>query len=373
MTKRKNAASIKPFIEDGVQRDPLFPRPKKLFPVPSSPAVNALYRIIGVGGDLSKLTDKERTISKAETVEVLGKKGQRQVTVKSSTSTITVQFSDIDRMVGSNKTAKRLFIFTLKKLNEQAFSGGTLRQDHIVFPIKELIDEGLYSTQQSARTGFDRGMDILTSLKINGSLSKGKKNTVEQAAVEVLFTGANRDKGAATIFINDRIDWNFIACFYTVLPHYIFRLPNRAGDLLFYIFYLARQHTREIKERGYFTISLKAVQQRLNLPNEADTKNPERDIRRQIEDAIEAIENENNDIDFTITPIYEEGAPIADYLNNGYLKIGLAGEYAEDFIAIAKSTEKSIKAAEAKRERYTMAAVEAKAKAAADKEIGHET
>lgn len=71
-----------------------------------------------------------------------------------------------------------MFVFSLIKMNEQAFSGGTLRRNYIQFPLQELIKIGYYRRPQSARKGFNDAMDILTSLKLKGTLQKGKKKTV---------------------------------------------------------------------------------------------------------------------------------------------------------------------------------------------------
>ena len=111
-------------------------------------------------------------------------------------------------------------------------------------------------------------MDTLTSLKIKGHIQQTKKKGSSIDALEVLFTGARIERGQCTIYFNERISWSFIAQYFTILPRYYFRLPNRASDLLYYIFYLARQHTRDIEERGYFTIGFRAIQHRLQLPSE---------------------------------------------------------------------------------------------------------
>jgi hypothetical protein len=55
-------------------------------------------------------------------------------------------------------------------------------------------------------------------------------------------------------------------------------------------FYLARQRVRDIEEKGYFTIGLRAVQERLNLPSEVGNKDPQRTIKELLEEAVTAIE-----------------------------------------------------------------------------------
>ena len=315
---------------------------EKFFNLPTSPATETLLKVMGAGSELAQLPEAMKNVNHGQTIEVLQNGQKRQVIVTSGASTVTVELADIDKLLGSNKPAKKMFVLALIKANEQALINGTLRKNYIQFPLKELVDIGYYSQPRSARTGFDSAMDTLTSLKIKGSVKKGKRKIEEQARGEVLFTGWNRENGICTIFLNERINWAFIATFYTILPKYYFSLPNRASDLLYYIFYLARQNVKEIEQKGYFNIGMRAIQSRLNLPDETVTKNPDRDIRQAIDEAVTSIEEASKDLEFTITPIYEEGSPISEFLNSGYLKIELSGNYAKDFIKLSKETAKQI-------------------------------
>lgn len=325
-------------------------REKDFYNVPTSPATDAILKVMGAGSDLAPLKTREKAVSHSRTIEVLQNGKRRQIVVASDNSTVTIELADIDKLIGSNKQAKKMFILSLIKINEQAYSDGSMRRNFIQFPLQELIEIGYYKVPQSARKGFHDATDILTSLKVKGTLQKGKKKTVEQSAIEVLFTGANIKKGTCTIFLNERINWGFVASFYTILPKYYFKLSNRASDLLYYIFYLARQKTKEIENRGYFTISMRAVQERLNLPSEVGNKDPQRTIKQPIEEALEAIEDASKDLEFKITPIYNMGDPIATFLSNGYLKVELSGKYAENFIALSKEKAKEIQKAEKRRE-----------------------
>ena len=332
-------------------------RRKDFYDVPTSPAADTVLKVMGTGTNLPKLKTNRKLINHAQAIEILQSGNKRQVIVSSNASTVTLEISDIDKLVGSNKPAKKMFIYSLIKMNEQAYSGGVLRRNYIQFPLQELRDIGYYSCMRSARKGFNDAMDILTSLKVKGTLQVGKKKSIVQSAIEVLFTGANIKKGTCTIFLNERINWSFIAQFYTIIPRYAFQLPNRAFDLLFYIFYVARQRVKEIGERGYFTIGIRTIQERLNLPNENQTKNPDRDIKQAIDDAITEIEKLNANREFNITPIYNINAPIAYYLSNSYLKIDLKGKYAKNFIAISQNKNKQIQTAQRKKDNVTEKAI----------------
>ena len=316
--------------------------------VPDSTASNFILDVLGAGADIADLPDRKRQVNHNTEYEVLEDGKKRLISLKNVTGTakVTIELADIEKVTGSNKPAKKLFVLSLIKANEQAIHDGQLTKDYISFPLQELLDIGFYKTPQSARKGFNSGADRLTSLKIKGKVKKSAKKGAEIDALEVLFTGARIDKGQCYIFFNPRISWGFLTQYFTILPRYYFRLPNRASDLLYYIFFLARQRTRDIKERGYFTISFRAIQHKLQLPNEKGLNNPQRDIKDAIEDAIEQLENEHSEMygnmEFSLLPVYDEEAPIADYLDKGYLKVALKGAFASTFIAISNNTENQI-------------------------------
>lgn len=365
-SKTSNSLYIQPVA-------PLKQGERPFYNVPDSTASNLILETLGAGEHIADLPARKKQINHNTTYEVLEDGKRRQVSVINPKAKVTIELADIDKMTGSNKPAKKLFVLSLIKANEQAIFDGQLTKDYISFPLQELIDIGFYKTPQSARTGFKAGMDALTSLKIKGHIQQTKKRGSSIDALEVLFTGANIKNGQCTVYFNPRISWSFIAQYFTILPRYYFKLPNRASDLLYYIFFLARQHTRDIEERGYFTIGFRAIQHRLQLPSEAGTKNPQRDIKDPIDEAIEELETEHSllygNTEFSLLPVYDEAASIKDYLDNGYLRVGLTGAFAQTYIEISKDTAKQIEQAEKRQARITEKAVAIKtAKAIEDAE-----
>lgn len=353
--KNQQALTIQPVapLKPVEQRD--------FYNVPDSTASNLILETLGAGAAIADLPARKRQVNHSTTLEVLESGKRRQVSLKTQKASVTIELADIDKLTGSNKPAKKLFVLALIKANEQAIHDGQLTKNYISFPLQELIDTGFYSTPQSARKGFNAGMDTLTSLKIKGHIQQTKKKGSSIDALEVLFTGARIERGQCTIFFNERISWSFIAQYFTILPRYYFRLPNRASDLLYYIFYLTRQHTKDIEKRGYFTISFRAIQHRLQLPSEVGNNNPDRTIKQPIEEAIEQIEDGHSGLygneDFSLLPVYDEYAPIANFLDNGYLRVELKGSFAETFIAISEDTAKQIEAAQKRQARITEKAI----------------
>lgn len=331
---------------------------KDFYSYPTGPATNAMHKMLTYGTDTEGM--KRSIAASHSTTLKLEKKGnQLRFIQETGNSTITLEITDIDKLVGSNKPAKKILPYTLIKANEQALHNGELKRDCVVFSLKDLIDIGLYKTMDSARRGFKTAMNALTSMKVKGEIKKGKRVTT-QAGIEVLFTGANIKRGTCTVYLNDRIDWTFIAAFYTILPKYYFKLSNRSADLLLCIFIIARMRKNEIAEKNCFTISMREIQGALNLPNEKGNREPSKTIKEPIEQAIEEIEKESNSPNFTITPMYDQRGTINEFLDKGYLKIGMAGQYAEYITKIADREKRRIATAAKRKETIRQKAEAAK-------------
>lgn len=207
----------------------------------------------------------------------------------------------------------------------------------------------MYSNMDTARKGFNNiGRDILTSLKVCGEVNTGRKKILQEGDTTVVFIKAHVTKSVCHVYLNPYINWDFIAPYRAAIPAYYFNLPNRPADLLYLIFITARQRSKEIAEQGYFSISYRSIQYHLNLPDETKTKNPKRDIKDEIERAIEQIEEKNReyarplqageDPDFSLLPQADYDAPIAEYLNEGKLLVFMKGNYAKNSLEIRQKT-----------------------------------
>lgn len=356
-TKPKNkAAGSVTHIEKAAEQA------KKLFyDMPNSSASHFLFDILSAGSGLADIPPRKRQINHNTTYEVKSSGDKRLVSMKNcnGTAQVTVELTDINKLT---KPAIMLLIYTLVKANEQALHNGELTRDYISFPLQSLIDDGLYKTIRSARRGFLAGRDALTSLQIKGHLQKRNgSNAVKVDDLTVPFIKGGIENNQCYIYFNPHMDWGFFAQYFTKIPKYIFSLSDRAGILLYYIFYLARQHTKEIADRGYFTISFRAIHSLLKLPSEISTQRHEQLIRSPIEDAVREIEETHKQMygnkEFLLELVYDEKAGISEYLDNGYLKVSLAGAFAEPFISQNQTQQKKIQQAEKKKERIEEKAI----------------
>lgn len=331
----------------------------QVYTLPTSPATYLINQVLAYGDNIEDLPNRYKSASHSASVQVSKRGKGRQIQYKKSGAEISIELPDINKLAGGNAPAKRLFALALIKAREQALHNGALGRDYVTMPLKELIDKGMYKTVRSARQGFNSGADALTSLKVKGHAQRGKKK-ISSDVLEVLFTGARIENGVGYLFLNDRINWSFVTQFYTPIPGYYFKLRYRAGDLLYYMFYLARQHAKVIEAGKSFSISFRSIQMYLQLPSEIDNPNPARTIREPIEQAIEAIEEahsaEFNNMDLQLLPVYPEECSIKEFLDKGYLKVTIAGELAASFIDISKKTARIIEQSRKRKEKIEDAA-----------------
>lgn len=273
------------------------------------------------------------------------------ITSENKTSKLTLSIDNIGLLKTNNKGLKKCFAFVLVQCNDQHYAS------EIGFPLQAMVDNGMYSSISNARRGFKDNIEKIMAMTFKGTSKKGR-TVIEEQGGKLIYHYEIK-KNYVTLSFNEKINVSFMAQYFTLLPKFSFALSNNAFSLLEYIFFLARQNTRTIKERGSFNIGLRAVRDYLNLPHEDDTKDHTKLIRNPIETAIEQIEEANNNASFTITPVYnEDSRNIREWLD-GYLQIGLREEFAETFIKIADDTEKRVEASKKRREK-ALTMVEAK-------------
>lgn len=363
------------------------PSVNDFYSLPSGAVTHATMRILGAQGDLRSMAKASNRHSTTHGLKIgYGENGDsRRLSFKRGDTEYRFEIDDIKTLSGYNKSVKKIFAYALVKINQQAYSDGIFKRNFVSYPLQELVDVGIYKNIRAARAGYEEAMKALTSIKLGGKVKYGKQEksvASGKAGIEVIFTGAHIEAGVCYIYLNERISWDLVAAFYTRIPAFYFQLPAKAADLLFYIFYLARQSQDRIKDHGYFDINLRSIAQFLGLPEETEVKNPTGAIKNKIEEAIKDIEAKLEDSkdkgSFTITPHYKERSSITEYLNNGYIRVALFGNYAAFFIEGADKKAKGIEAARKKKERVEIAVKtkiaenKEKAKARAEKEAKKE-
>lgn len=305
----------------------------QLFNIPTGQQFHFIDEVLSSAEDLENLPFRKKLVSKGTKYKVQKSGDKRKVSCVKGNKVLEVEIADITAFTGKRSTAIKLKDFALVKANEQILSKGSLVGDSIKFPLQELVDIGIYKNIRSARAGFKNGAGALEGIKVKATHNKDK-----DYARAVLFTGDSVENSQCTLIFNSNINWKTFIQGFTIMPYYYFELSNRAGTLLREILYLARQNGESLNDKGYFTVSMRKVHQTLNLPIERGNKNPNRDIKEPIKKAISEIKETHRDAlgndDLEIIPVYEDSWNIKQFLDDGYLKITLKGEFEEQFKAI---------------------------------------
>lgn len=323
--------------------------------IPSSPAIHFAQQLANsLGAQREIKADKNTVISWDKT-----QGNTWTATSKNGKGIVSITFDDINLMNKKvNKGFLKLFIFTLKKCNDQNYRA------EIGFPLQELIDRGMYKSIQSARRGFKDNIEKIMALTFKGECRKGKNKIVEAGGKLIYHYEIKNNY--VTLSLNDKLNVEFLAQFFTVMPEYSYSLNTAAFSLMYYIFFRARQSTREIADKEKFNIRLETIRAYLLLPAADETKNHAYLIKEPIEKAIEEIELANSNKDFTLTLYHydkDKGKKIEDCKNinewlNCYLEVGLHGDYAKYFISIANATREKIATANKRKEKAMQKVIE---------------
>ena len=314
-----------------------------LAPIPNGESLAFLYKILNMKAGRTILepgTNRHNTINSMANESMTTLKYTSENKNKGTSIEVTITQAD-EYLKKSRKTTEKVLTYVLQNMTTQYNAW-----DVEIF-LNDLVEAGLYSTTSNAKRGVIEFFEQQKHITLKGSVKKNGRTIVEEGGI--LFYGYKFDKGKGVIklHINENFNMDFIANYYSVFPRFAYSLKNNnAFTLVRYILYIARQRTREIKESGTFSIRLDTIRENLGLPNIDEVKNRKYKqyiidpIEKAIEEIEEALQNvpEAKDKSFTITPMVKDNANINEWLN-GYIEVGLAGNFAETFINIATKAE----------------------------------
>lgn len=342
----------------------------KFFTFPNSPASNQMLNVVSHAGNLDTFAARLEENSHSTKLDFFAPPegsvdlSQRVKYTTDNTET-TIHLDNIDLFSKANKPLKKILTYTLIKLSRTNVTETPSHDICIRFPLEDLIELGCYSSMHTARQAFNKAKNPLTSIKIEGVVrDKKDMKQITDSGIEVLFTGAHIKNGIVEIYLNKRINWEIFALqYFSILPKSYFALSDNAADTLLNIFMLARKRLNDIGKKESFNISFRTLQQILDLPDEAQTKNPGRDIKEAILKALDEV-GKMESKDLTIEPHFNPNANITEFLEEGYAEIRLQNEYLEYFADLAHTKKTKIENTQKKREEI---AEKAKIKALANK------
>lgn len=340
----------------------------KFLKFPNSPASNQMMTVVSHAGNLEDFSHRIGENSHSTQLDFFeGKTNElsQKIVYKTDNTETTIQLDNVDLFSKSKKPLKKILTYTLIKLSQANINDNPTDDIKLSFPLQDLVDLGSYSSQATARQAFNQAMNPLTSIKLNGLVKdKKEQHKITESEIEVLFTGARIKKGIVEIYLNKRVNWQIFALqYFSILPKSYFSLSDNAADSLLNISILARKRITEIKKNGYFNLGFRTLHTILDLPDENKTKNPGRDIKDAILNALKEI-NETNTDDMNIEPIFNPNGNIIQFLDEGYAKITLKNQFENYFTELADKKNAKIEQTIKKREEI---AEKAKVKALAEK------
>ncbi|MCQ2598500.1 MAG: hypothetical protein MJ181_11715 [Treponema sp.] len=323
----------------------------KFFSFPNSPASNTMFNVVSHAGNLETFANRLEQNSHSSQLDFFTppegttKELSQRVKYTTDNTETVIHLDNVDFFTKANKPLKKILTYTLINLSRKNISENLIQDISIKFPLTDFVELGSYKTLRSARQAFNEAKGPLTSIKIEGVVrDKKDMKQITDTGIEVLFTGAHVKNGIAEIFLNRRINWELFALqYFSIIPKTYFSLSDNAADILLNTFMLARKRLNDIDKKQSFNISFKTLQQILDLPDENQTKNPGRDIREPILNALNEVTKAENG-DLVITPVYNVNANIIEFLEEGYANIQLHNEYLEYFESLAHTKRTKIEA-----------------------------
>ena len=113
MTRQNNynSTAIQPL-------EPVKQNENNFYNIPNSTASNLVLDVLGAGVNIADLPERKKQVNHNVQYQVLEDKNKRRIALKNKLSEVTVELLDIEKVTGSNKAAKKLFVLSLIKAGE---------------------------------------------------------------------------------------------------------------------------------------------------------------------------------------------------------------------------------------------------------------
>lgn len=245
---------------------------------PNSPATNAIKILLSSNEEGNVRTLKNTKIVKNEFYT------ETQYNFSSRNSSITLSIEKYKNLfTKQDRKTRKIFNFLLQQYNQQGHS------KEIIFHLNDLVDRGIYKSIDCARKGVKSCLLKLMSIRVSGTIKKGKKEIM--SSTQVLFIGLEIKNGICIVNVNEKLEMDFIFQYLTIMPSWTYALNTCAYDISDYIFYRARQSVDLIKQNGFFKIRIDSISRHINHP---DPKATDRHTQLIINPILNAINEINN-------------------------------------------------------------------------------
>ncbi len=277
--------------------------------------------------------------------------GAETIIYEGDTAQLEITIDKINQIgLKQDENARKLFNFLITKANEQN------KKEVIHFELKELVDRGIYKTENTAYKGTKLFLDKLLGIQLGGTqwVGYGKNKQEIRAKKKQVLIGYDVTRRGTSEFEMKKDTINFFCLYYSLFPKWIYNLKNnKAYALADHVYYIAHQRKKGISKNGVFNISFENIRIILGLPSPKETEKHSEKIINPILKAIEDIELEqeknNSNSKLFLTPFYNFNFKNAsDFLSSGYLQIKIDCE-TKKYISKRNESKKKKEGAKQKR------------------------
>lgn len=283
--------------------------------LPSSPITDFLILLLYLLPDLQsieRLQTRNRKLSKGKSAIQFRTDGKMlSAEKKTDLETVHIGIEDYTEI-----PPPKLIIFLLCQINRLAVSDTNITTHEIEFNIQELVQCGMYKSVTSAKNALT-ALERVTNIAFRGAVKCEEIRTVNQWSRPIESVEIRKRK--AVVKLSPDFPWEVLTRYFMVMPEQVFSLSRRAFILAYYCFFLARQKTAEVKRDGFFSITLRSVQYRLNLPDEEETAHPKALIKKPITETVEEINSLQCGIKLKL--FADENADTGSYLDKGKINV----------------------------------------------------
>lgn len=290
--------------------------------IPSSPVFDTLGNIINnlkSPDSAELLIARDRKLSKGKSESHFkvkdGKLVFERMTAKECVRTVICDAEDFF----GRRPSQKLLIYLLWLINRQAVASGNMSAFDLCFDARELVGLGAYKTITSAKAGAATFLERMKSIYISASVIGDESGG--DSKPKRLIKSFTQSGSHFTVELNPSFNKTSLTSYFMCLPECYFKMSHRASVLMYYCCYLARQNTSSVKRYGFFDISLRAVQYRLGLPDEKETKNPKILITAPILNAVEEINSVCPDNEMSLKLIADGDVSVGRFLDSGKIRI----------------------------------------------------
>lgn len=284
---------------------------------------------------------------------IKGRTGDARTLIRYSEKDLSaVTLSNINLLTGDSVTAQNVLDGIFYELGQNRLNEKREIEDReLNIAYQKFVEYGVASRLNDVKKLIKDEDLIARLLSIQIATKEIEKGDRPDIMAAPLFARLGAVKEGLIVVPNKELNWDNVIQGFLSVPRYVWQLERNAKTLLLYICEYIR-----INKAGSFKLSLRSVIARLVLPSESETKNPKRDIKDRIRDAVEEINKEEkkqkgSNKELSLRLVVDEDARIGEWLDTGYISVKASGRLTESAQLIQGKQDKKVKAIQKRKEK----------------------